>query len=234
MRAFLIFAASLCIATTARADIIVPASSAVVGTAGAPGLVGTFYHEGTGTTGYSVAQTIALMNSSTATGTFVSSSVNYNGSDSSTITAFLGADGSSYRGPTPKAFDLSDAILNLKGYFFVPTAETVQFSLNHDDAAQFSIGSQVLFSSSIGKDTANASFTAPGYYAVNLIYANTNYYNVGGATVDLMANNATVTAANFAQTVVPEPSTIALIGALLGGIVLMRLRRRHESLLRSP
>ena len=219
-------------ATAAHADVIVAPSNAITGMAGAAGLTGTYYHEGAGATGFSLAKTIALADSSTATGSFVSTAINYRGTDSSSITSFLANDQASYKGTTPGSYDLSDAILSLKGYFFVPRAETIQFSLNGDDAAQFSIGNQIVVSNNYGSESANATFTAPGYYAVSLIYGNTNYYNVGNAALNLSANGVTVSGSNIAQSVaqnVVEPSSIALLGLAVVGFAVVSRRRQQQS-----
>lgn len=221
--AFLVFA------TTAHANVIIAPNDAITGTAGAAGLMGTYFHEGAGATAYSIAKTIALAGSSTANGTFVSTAIDYRGTDSSSITSFLGSDQASYKGTTPGSYDLSDAVLSLNGYFFVPTAETVQFSLSNDDAAQFSIGNQVLVSSNYGSGTASATFTAPGFYAVNLIYGNTNYYNVGSAALNLTANGVTVGATSLTQNVVAEPSSIAVLGLAIVGFIVLSRRRQTRS-----
>lgn len=228
MRLLLVLAVLLLTHAFARADIVLTASNTTIGLPGAAGLSGTFYHEGSGTTGYSVDKTIALMNASKVTGTFVSTAVNYSGTDSSKITSFLGNDQSTYKGAAPQAFDLSDAILRFNGYYYASSPETVTFGLSHDDAVQFSLGGKVVLSSAIGNNTSTVNLTAPGYYAFDLVYGNTNYYNVGSAYLSLTANGKVVTSSDVVQSVVPEPGTLALVGVglLVSAVVSRRWQAR--------
>ena len=196
----------------AHADLILTASDSTIGKPGPAGLLGTYFHEGSGTTGFNVDRTIALMQSSKASGTFVSTAINYSGSDASTVTSFLGNDRVSFKGATPAAYDLSDAIFHLTGYYYASAPGMVQFGLSHDDLVQFLLGGKVAISSALGNDTTKVLLTAPGYYAVDLVYSNTNYYNVGSAFLTLTANSHTLTSANLVQSVVPEPGTLALLG----------------------
>lgn len=228
MRLFLVLVMLLSAGGTARADIILTASDTTIGKAGAAGLSGTFYHEGSGTTGYNVDKTIALMQASKATGTFVSTAINYSGTDASTITSFLRNDQSSYKGSAAQSFDLSDAILHLTGYYYTAGPKVVTFGLSHDDSAQFSIGGKVALSTAFGNNSTTVNLTAPGYYAFDLVYSNTNYFNVGSAYLNLTANGQVVTSTDLVQSVVPEPGTLALVavGLLIVAAASRRFRLR--------
>jgi hypothetical protein len=203
----LAFASSLASATT-----VIDAAAAIQAGPGASGLTGTYWHVPAWTTNYNVADTLAARDSAAATGTFTSSSLAYYGGDGSSIVDFLGADGSSYAGSNT---DLGDGILEFKGFIWINAPRTINFGLNHDDAAQLSIGNQVLISQGCcGYQAEDAVFSQAGMYAIDLVYANTYYYGFGGAIVELSADGQMLRD-NLYQNV-PEPGSAALmlIGAL--------------------
>ena len=228
-----VLAALAALCTQAHATTI-NAGAAVNGTAGPAGLSGTFYDVAWGRTGYDIADTLTSMRSATPLGTFTATQVYYSGGDSSTVTSFLGSDGGSYRGRTAAAYDLSDGIFNLMGYLYVSAAGTNTFQVYHDDSAQLTIGGQTIISANCcGLDQASVTFQAPGYYALNLVYANTYASGSGGATLALGENGALIPTSNLVQSVrpvssVPEPASAAVFGIGLAGMGTL-LRRRRSS-----
>jgi hypothetical protein len=197
------------------------------GAQAAAGLSGDFYKVTPGSTGFSIAATLAQLQSATLTGTFISTSVNYGGGDGSSIVDFLNsnghADGASYSGPSG-AFDLSDGILDLKGFIYVNAGSAV-FDLSHDDAAQLTVGGYTVSGGCCGTGSVTATFASAGYVPIEVIYANTIYSGgVGGAHLVLTENGNLVTSA---QTIsVPEPATWALLIMGFGGAGAALRRRR--------
>ncbi|MES2018364.1 MAG: PEP-CTERM sorting domain-containing protein [Pseudomonadota bacterium] len=208
--------------STASATTVITADQAVGGEAGASGLLGTYWHVPAGATGYNLADTLAARNANAASGTFVSSNVAYYGGDGTSITDFLGSDGASYVGTVS---DLSDGILEFKGYIQITAPGTVYFAFNHDDAAQLTVGNQVLLSQNCcGFQVEDAVFSTAGMYAINLVYANTYYYGWGGAVLEMSADGQNV--GGMFQSV-PEPGSMSLM--LVGALGLLAGARRRKS-----
>ena len=220
-------AAALCgqaLSGDAQADTIVSSSAAANGLVGPAGLSGAYFNVAEGSTNYDIADTLAAMANATATGTFTATNLSYSSSDSGTVTSFLGADAASYRGRTPGAYDMSDAIFNLAGYLYVSAPGTDTFSFSHDDSAQLSIAGQtVITANCCGTDTASVTFQSAGYYAIDAVYSNTYYGGVGNASMTLGENGSVLTAGNLVQSV-PEPASLALFGAGLAALCFARRR----------
>ena len=217
----------LAMGSRAEATVIIPGSAAAQGAASGVGLSGEYRKAANGSTNFTIASTLTAMNATPVSGTFTATSLSYNGGDMSTITSFLGSDGSSYTGRAAAAGDLSDAILKLSGYLYVAAPGTYTFTLQHDDSAQLTIGNQTIISRDCcGTDSNDASFSVAGYYALSTIYSNSTYNGgTGGATFSLAENGATLTSANLVKVVVPEPPSLALLGMAVGGFVFLRTRR---------
>lgn len=225
----LLIAVSLLTVATAAQAVVIDKSSAIQGHAIGSGLVGTYYKAASGSTDFTIGNTLSTMQSTPVAGHFTATSLNYAGGDQSSITSFLGSDGASYVGRAAAANDLSDAILDLSGYLYVAAPSTISFALSHDDSAQLSIGNQVVLSKDCcGTDTVSVKFAKSGYYALDLIYSNTIYNNgVGGASVSLTQNGNVLTAANLAQSV-PEPATWAVLGLALVGLGMVGRRKASQ------
>ena len=222
----------LAMGSRAEATVIIDASAAVQGSAGNAGLSGQYRKAANGSTNFTIANTLTAMNATPVSGTFTAKSLSYNGSDMSTITSFLGSDGSSYTGRAAATGDLSDAILTLSGYLYVAAPGTYTFALQHDDSAQLTIGNQTIISRDCcGTDSNNVSFSVSGYYALSTIYSNSTYNGgTGGANFSLSENGATLTSANLVQVVVPEPASLALLGTAVGSFALLRMKRGRNIL----
>ncbi|MFL6659079.1 MAG: PEP-CTERM sorting domain-containing protein [Massilia sp.] len=219
-----LIAASALLCGAASATTIIGADQVVTGVPMTSGLAGTFWHTGTNTTNYMIAETLAARDANTPNGHFTSTGVSYFGVDASTVTDFLASDSASYAGSVT---DLSDGIFEFKGFIKVDGPGTITFGLSHDDATQLSIGNQILISANCcGFQTEDAVFSAAGMYAIDLVYANTYYFNVGGAVVELSANGQVIRDGLFQA--VPEPGSAALM--LIGALGLMGVASRRKAI----
>ena len=190
--------------------------------AGPAGLSGTFYHVGSGVTNYQVADTLAALSGATPTGTFTSTQLNYSGNDGSSVTNFLGSDAASYVGPSVSG-DLSDGIFTLKGFLKITTPGTINFTGNVDDVLVLKVGGDTVLSRGCcGGASGSVTFASSGFYTFDLLYANTNYFNVGGAFVNLSGNGGPIGGLVQSVANVPEPATWAsmVLGlGLVGGLM---------------
>ena len=210
--------------TTAIASIALAAGTANATTM--VGALGQFYHVSPTLTNFSIFDTLSALNTATQSGTFISTALNYGGNDGSTVASFLGKDGANYAGlDGPTA--LQDGIFVITGQLLV-TGGVNTFRLHHDDAAQLTVGGQVVASGGNGlSDCCNdlfgsASFGSAGLVPFRLVYANTQYGGgQGQAYLTAYENNAVIEAA------VPEPATWALM--LLGfGMIGFAMRKRSN------
>ncbi len=107
------------------------------------------------------------------------------------------------------------------GTFYIDTAGTWTFGINHDDGARLKIDGVVVASGEGLADNRNSTFTsnfAAGYHTVEIVY----FENGGGASLEFYGRFGS--GQNRLIQSVPEPATLALTGlALLG---LARSRRK--------
>lgn len=208
----------------ANADTVITGGSDRPGAT--PGFAGTFYHVPAHSTNFTLADTLTTLATATPTGTFVSSSIDYSNQDLDSVTTFLDYDAPTYVGPSAGG-DLSDAIFTFKGFIRIAAPTSVTFDLYHDDSVRLIIGDQTLITGGCcGTTSAVATFTTRGLYAVDLVYANTEFQNGGGgAGVTLGVTGNSITGYYQDPGPVPEPAAWAMFIAgfgLIGGA----LRRR--------
>ncbi len=108
------------------------------------------------------------------------------------------------------------------GNFFIATAGTWTFGLNHDDGARLKIdGTLVAFADGV-VDNRNTTITgsfAAGLHTVEIVY----FENSGGASLEFYGRQGT--GANALVQSVPEPTTLALVGLSLLGLGLSRRKQ---------
>lgn len=111
----------------------------------------------------------------------------------------------------------------VRGNFFVATAGTWTFGINHDDGARLRIdGTLVNFADGV-VDNRNTEITASfaaGIHTVEIVY----FENGGGASLEFYGRQSS-TAPNFLVQSVPEPTTLALVGLSLLGLGLSRRKQ---------
>lgn len=191
--------------------------------AGAAAFSGEFYHVASGSTNFTLSTTLNVLAGATLTGTFTPTTVNYAGGDASSIINFLGNDGISYTGPSG-AYDMSDGIIVITGNLYV-AAGTTTFSINHDDAAQFTVNGQVVAAGDCcGTSFGQEVFNVAGYVPFEVIYANTNFGGGSGyGNIAAFQNGILISSA------VPEPTSWAMMLLGLGGIGFAMRRRQNVS-----
>ena len=196
----------------------------------AQGLSGTYYHAGAYTTGIwdGFAGTESfLAGAPAATGTFTATALNYGGGDGSSILSFLGSDALSYQGA---AGDMGDGVLVLKGWINL-AAGTTTLSVTHDDGYRlFLDGSKLGQDGCCGTSSADVSFAAAGWHAIEVDYNNSVYGDYGGgASFALSEGESTIALSDLSTTnplAVPEPASI---GMLLAGLGLVGAVRRRST-----
>lgn len=170
-------------------------------------------------------------------------------SDSNTMTTFLNGHASNFSytsASQPTSIDHS--AITLTGYIAITQTGTYNFNLGSDDGSQLTIGGQTVVNTDsdhgftfVGSD---ATFTQTGLYAISLQY----FEDSGSTGLDLFAKNPNGTcviglASNCASgsaatglfysllptTATPEPASILLFGAGLGGLAWARHHRRPRA-----
>ena len=236
--ASLVFAsAALAAGASAKADTVIDPASAVKGTPGPIGMIGTVYHNDADATHNWGANTLADMRAfqtaGNTYGTYSAHSVAYFGGDATPIGAFLGADGASLTPIAHAATPLESSLIDLKGYLNVAAAGTYTFGTLSDDSSYILIGGQTVVDNHGTHPTvyvqSNATFSKPGLYPIEVAYDNQGFG--GGGIADVVAFQAFPLAGTIVESVhaVPAPASVWGGLGLVGGIAAFALRRRAAS-----
>jgi hypothetical protein len=167
-------------------------------------------------------------------------------SDSTTVPSLLNGHVSNFAytaagGTGPTSIDHSAMVMN--GYIAITQVGTYTFNLGSDDGSQLTIGGTQVINNdtdhSYQVNSGTATFTQTGLYAINISY----FEDSGSTGLELYASDPTgacvigrssgcasgsaVTGLFYstAPTATPEPASIALFAAGLGGLFWARRRR---------
>jgi len=241
---------------TAGAVTISPGQDlAAVPSSSGSGLLGYYYKFNTTSNIGTLAQANILISSSGGpTATFTTTSVCFPDcagtsiADTSTMIQFVNGHVSNFaytvpNSQIPTAINQSAMVLN--GYIAITQAGTYTFNLGSDDGSELTIGGQTVINNdndhAFQVDTGTATFSQAGLYAISIEY----FEDSGSTGLDFYASNGAGTciigrAANCAAgtattgllystlpTATPEPASLGLFAAGLGGLIFLRRRARR-------
>jgi hypothetical protein len=198
----------------------------------------------TGSAPGSIANALAFIASNSPDSTFISTGVGYPASspgstvdDSTSLSTYLGSDAASLSNASVGTNTLDDSIYHYTGFINITTANlTTTFALGSDDGSELSInGTQVIDNDgdhAFQTVSQTVDFTAPGLYAVDMI----SFEDGGDTGVFWTSTIGSPTGSQvevpesvlFQSTVVPEPSSLLLLGVSVS-LLLSTVRLRSNS-----
>jgi hypothetical protein len=216
------------------------------------GLLGNYYKFNSSSNIGNLSNANILISSSGGpTATFVSSTVCFPDcagtsiSDSSTMTQFLNGHTNSFSYTSanqPTSIDHS--AITLTGYIAITQTGTYNFNLGSDDGSALSIGGTSVINNdsdhSYSVAGGAATFTQTGLYAISIQYfedsgsTGLEFYGsdpTGACVVGRSSNcangsaSSTLLYSSLPSTPAPEPASILIFGAGLGGLAVVRRRR---------
>ncbi len=137
-------------------------------------------------------------------GRFISTNVNYSGTDISPILEWLGDDAGSFVGTEG---ELNDGLIQFKGYVAIDEAGLHTFRSASDDGSVVFVGNQVVVNNDGGHGApgpapdGSAFFPAAGLYPIEVAWFNGNWTNDagdhGGANIDLTMDGESLAGSIF-------------------------------------
>ena len=137
-------------------------------------------------------------------GRFISTNVNYSGTDISPILEWLGDDAGSFVGTEG---ELNDGLIQFKGYVAIDEAGLHTFRSASDDGSVVFVGNQVVVNNDGGHGApgpapdGSAFFPAAGLYPIEVAWFNGNWTNDagdhGGANIDLTMDGESIAGSIF-------------------------------------